>query len=144
MALLSPQDLETGHCGNQEPSHLNLLLVKSFGFIPNSPGSPINPQNVTENKVQRDQKRQGGTKKKKQRRFFFNCACTLTAHLILPGSLTLHTPKYILERFSKKKICNDDDDDDEDKPMKGMESCPRNLSGMRELSIHLSAYYFMT
>ena len=27
--------------------------------------------------------------------------------------------------------------------MKGMESCPRNLSGMRELSIHLSAYYFM-
>ena len=43
---------------------MNLLLVKPFGFIPSSPGSPINSRYVTENKVQRDQMRQGGTKKK--------------------------------------------------------------------------------
>ena len=143
MALLSPRDLETGHYGNQEPSRANLLLVKSFGFIPNSPGSPINPQNVTENKVQRDQKRQGGTKKKKQREVFLKlCMYPYCSPHPARQPYPSHAQKYILERFKKKKKCNDDDD--EDKPMKGMESCPRNLSGMRELSIHLSAYYFTT
>lgn len=50
---------------------MNLLLVRSSGFIPNPLGSLINSQNETENKVQRDQKRQSGTKEKKQREVSF-------------------------------------------------------------------------
>lgn len=57
-----------------------------------------------------------------------------------------HAQKYILERFLLKENCDDDvgDDDDDDKPMQGMESFPSNLRWVRELSVYLSIYYFMT
>lgn len=66
LVLLSHGDLESCHSGRtQELRSVNLLLVRSSGFIPNPLGSLINSQNETENKVQRDQKRQSGTKEKK-------------------------------------------------------------------------------
>lgn len=75
-----------------------------FRFIPNSPGSPTNPQNVTENKVQRDQKEAGMEQNRESKeRLLKLCRHPDCSPHPARQPYPSHVQKYILERFSIKK-----------------------------------------